>query len=102
MKHLNSKREIVLLSDFNDFIETSVLKRILYRSNVHSFQILSPLDEAKSMPYALFASSGKGSRGGLGKYDLSGMKELSNEFGKKFRRLRVQEKYLENFVKEMR
>lgn len=102
MKHLNSKREIVLLSDFNDFIETSVLKRILYRSNVHSFQILSPLDEAKSLPYALFASAAKGSRGGLGKYDLSGMKELSNEFGKKFRRLRVQEKYLENFVKEMR
>ncbi len=102
MKHLNSKREIVLLSDFNDFIETSVLKKILYRSNVHSFQILSPLDEAKSLPYALFASGGKGTRGGLGKYDLSGMKELSNEFGKKFRRLRVQEKYLENFVKEMR
>lgn len=102
MKHLNSKREIVLLSDFNDFIETSVLKKILYRANVHCFQILSPLDEAKSLPYALFASSSKASRGSLGKYDLSGIKELSNEFGKKFRRIRVQEKYLENFVKEMR
>jgi uncharacterized protein (DUF58 family) len=102
MKHLNSKREIVLLSDFNDFIETSVLKKILYRANVHCFQIISPLDEAKSLPYALFASSSKANRGSLGKYDLSGIKELSNEFGKKFRRIRVQEKYLENFVKEMR
>lgn len=102
MKHLNSRREIVLLSDFNDFIDTSVLKRILYRANVHCFQILSPLDEARSLPFSLFASSGKGVRGSLGKYDLSGQKELSNEFGKKFRRIRVQEKYLENFVKEMR
>lgn len=102
MKHLNSKREIVLLSDFNDFVEISVLKQILYRSNVHCFQLLSPLDEAKSLPYALFASSGKSSRGSLGKYDLTGQKELSNELGKKFKRIRVQEKYLENFVKEMR
>lgn len=102
MKHLNRKREIVLLSDFNDFIELSTLKRMLYRANVHCFQLLSPLDEAKSLPFSLFASSGLGGRGSLGKYDFSGKKELSNEFGKKFKRIRVQGKYLENFVKEMR
>lgn len=102
MKHLNSKREIVLLSDFNDFIETGVLKKILYRSNVHCFQMLSPLDEAKSLPFSLFASSNKMAKGSLGSYDLSGKKDLSNEFGKKFKRIRVQEKYLENFIKEMR
>jgi uncharacterized protein (DUF58 family) len=102
MKHLNSKKEIVLLSDFNDFIEGSVLKKILYRSNVHCFQILSPLDEAKSLPYSLFASTNRFSSGRLGNYNLAGKKELSNEFGKKFRRIRVQDKYLENFIKEMR
>ena len=102
MKHLNRKREIVMLSDFNDFIESSVLKKILYRSNVHCFQLLSPLDEAKSLPFSLFASSSKKAGGSLGKYDLSGKRELSNEFGKKFKRIRIQEKYLENFVKEMR
>ena len=102
MKHLTSKREIVLLSDFNDFIDSNVLKKILYRSNVHCFQLISPLDEAKSLPFSLFASSGKSSSGSLGKYDLSGKKDLSNEFGKKFRRIRIQEKYLENFIKEMR
>jgi uncharacterized protein (DUF58 family) len=102
MKHLTRKREIVLLSDFNDFIETSVLKKMLFRANVHCFQLLSPLDEAKSLPYALFASGGKGNKGSLGKYDLTGQKELSNELGKKFKRIRVQEKYLESFVKEMR
>lgn len=101
MKHLNSKREIVLLSDFNDFFDSNVLKKILYRSNVHCFQMISPLDEATSLPFSLFASSGKSYAGSLGKYDLSGRKELSNEFGKKFKRIRIQEKYLENFIKEM-
>jgi uncharacterized protein (DUF58 family) len=102
MKHLNRKREIVLLSDFNDFIDTAVLKKILYRTNVHCFQLLSPLDEAKSLPYSLFASSNNFSSGSLGKYDLAGKKELSNEFGKKLKRIRIKEKYLDSFIKEMR
>ncbi len=102
MKHLTRKKEIVLLSDFNDFIDSADIKKILYRSNVHCFQLISPLDEAKSLPFALFASSNRFAKGGLGKYDLSGKKELANEFGKKFRRIRIQEKYLDNFVKEMR
>lgn len=101
LKHLNRKREIVLLSDFNDFIEVSSLRKMLYRSNVHCFQILSPLDEAKTLPYSLFTAAKKNGSGSLGKYDLTGKKELSLEFGKRFKRLRVQEKYLDHFIKEM-
>lgn len=102
MKHLSRKREIILLSDFNDFVDADVMKKLLARSNVHCFQILSPLDEAKSLPYSLHASAGPKASAGLGKYDFAGKKDLSNEYGKKFKKLRVQEKYLENFVKEMR
>lgn len=102
MKHLARKREIILLSDFNDFVDADVLKKLLARSNVHCFQLLSPLDEAKSLPYSLHASSGPKASSGLGKYDFSGKRELTNGYGKKFKKLRVQEKYLENFVKEMR
>jgi uncharacterized protein (DUF58 family) len=102
MKHLSRKREIILLSDFNDFVDADVLKKLLARSNVHCFQILSPLDEAKSLPYSLHASSGPKASATLGKYDFAGKKDLNNGFGKKFKKLRVQEKYLENFVKEMR
>lgn len=101
MKHLNRKREVVMLSDFNDFIEVQTLKKILYRSNVHCFQVLSPLDEAEKTPYSLFASSKSKGSGSLGKYNFSGKKDLSNEFGKKFRKLRVEDKYLDNFIKEM-
>jgi uncharacterized protein (DUF58 family) len=102
MKHLNRKREVVMLSDFNDFIDASILKKILYRSNVHCFQLLSPLDEAKKLPYSLFASSTKSQKGNLGKYDFSGKKELVNEFGKRLRKIHIKEKYLESFIKEMR
>lgn len=102
MKHLTRRREIVMLSDFNDFLEAEVLKKLLFRSNVHCFQILSPLDEAKTLPFALHAASSVKSRASLGKYDLTGKKDIGSEFGKRFKRLRVQEKYLDNFVKEMR
>jgi uncharacterized protein (DUF58 family) len=102
MKHLGRKREIILLSDFNEFISSDILKKLLFRSNVHCFQLLSPLDEAKSLPYALHASAGPKMSSSLGKYDFSGKKDLGNEFGKKFKSLRIQDKYLENFVKDMR
>ena len=101
MKHLSRRREIILLSDFNEFIEADVLKKLLFRSNVHCFQLLSPLDEAKSLPYSLYAAATPKSSSGLAKYDFSGKKDLTHEFGKKFKRLRIQEKYLENFIKEM-
>ncbi len=101
MKHLNRKREIVLLSDFNDFIEIASLKKILYRSNVHCFQIISPLDEAEKLPYSLFTSNKTNKTGSLGMFDLSGKKELTKEFGKRFKQLKVQEKYLDHFIKEM-
>ncbi|MBC7429010.1 MAG: DUF58 domain-containing protein [Bacteriovorax sp.] len=101
MKHLSRKREIILLSDFNEFIDADILKKLLFRSNVHCFQLLSPLDEAKFIPYSLHAAATPKSSSGLGKYDFSGKKDLSHEFGKKFKRIRIQEKYLENFVKEM-
>lgn len=102
MKHLSRKREIILLSDFNDFVDADVMKKLLVRSNVHCFQILSPLDEAKTLPYALHAAATPKGASGLGKYDFTGKKDLAHEYGKRFKRLRVQEKYLENFVKEMR
>ena len=102
MKHLSRKREIILLSDFNDFIEVEVLKKILVRSNVHCFQLISPLDEAKEMPFSLHVSHGFGKTKGLGKFNLNGMRELKNQFGKKMKTLRVKDKYLEVFIKEMR
>ncbi len=101
MKHLNRKREIVLLSDFCDFIEGSVLKKILYRSNVHCFQLLSPLDLAKKIPFFLLASPKSFLKGELGKYNFSGKKSELSEFGKKLKTIKIEENYLDQFIKDM-
>jgi uncharacterized protein (DUF58 family) len=103
MRHLHHKREVVLLSDFNEFIELKNLKRILYRSNVHCFQVLSPLDEAEQVPYTLLSRTPfqKGDRGKLVKLNLTGSKDLDSLWGKRVKKLRVHERYLEEFVKEM-
>lgn len=102
MKHLLKRREIVMLSDFNDFFDFSVLKKLLYRSNVHCFQIVSPLDEADKIPYALhLKDSASSKKGSVRKVNLAGSSEPENPLGKKFKKLRVHERYLETFIKEM-
>jgi uncharacterized protein (DUF58 family) len=102
MKHLSRKREIILLSDFNEFIEADVLRKLLSRSNVHCFHLVSPLDEADEMPFTLHAFSANKFSADLGKYSFSGNKDLKSEFGKKFKKIKIQDKYLENFIKGMR
>ena len=102
MKHVAKKREIVLLSDFNEFIETDALKKMLYRSNVHCFQLLCPLDESKNIPFSFLGREDQFSSAttfvmGSSKDEV----EFKNPFGKKFKKLRVQDRYLENFIKEM-
>ncbi len=101
MPHLVKRREIVMLSDFNDFFEESVLHKLVYRSNVHCFQILSPLDEAEKIPYSVFSKSAETGKSRFAKLNFDGKKEFENPLGKKFKKLRVQERYLEEFIKEM-
>lgn len=102
MRHLAKKREMVILSDFNDFLDDDSLMNLLSRPNVHSFQILSPLDEAHKVPYMIFASSSPKERAGLGKYAFEGVQSKLDKFGKKIRKIKVKEAYLEEFLKEMR
>lgn len=101
MPHLVKRREIVLLSDFNDFFEEDILRKLLYRSNVHCFQLLSPLDEAEKIPFSIHSRSADNGRESFAKLNFDGEKEYESSLGKKFKRLRVHERYLEEFIKEM-
>lgn len=100
MKHLNKKREVIILSDFHDFLEPELVKKILHRSNVHMFQLKTPLDEAKKIPYLLYSSPGFGASGKFGRFLLGGKKNQA-DLNKRIRELKVHESYLESFVKEM-
>lgn len=101
MPHLVKRREIVLLSDFNDFFEEGILKKLLFRNNVHCFQLLSPLDEAERIPYAIHSKSADSSKTRFARLNFDGERAFENPLGKKFKKLRVHERYLENFIKEM-
>ncbi|MCK5883655.1 MAG: DUF58 domain-containing protein [Bacteriovoracaceae bacterium] len=101
MPHLVKRREIVLLSDFNDFLEEDILKKLLYRSNVHCFQVISPLDEAEKIPFSIHSRSADSYKASFAKLNFDGEKTYENTLGKKFKRLRVHERYLEEFIKEM-
>ncbi len=100
-KHLAGGREVVLLSDFNHFLRNDFLKKMVSMKRVHSFRILSPIDSKIKTPYNIFSKKiGPGNKGGI--YTLnSSRNEKENIFGKRIKDLHVDERYLENFVKEM-
>ena len=101
LRHLGKSREVIFLSDFVDFINIEGLEKIIFNKRMHCFQILSPLDETAKLPFNLFAASNKQPQSG--KYLKVNMIEKTkfNFLHKKIKKLRVSERYLEDFVKEM-
>ena len=98
--YLNRRKEIIILSDLNEFIDLSILYKMTSRSNVHCFQILSPLDEAKKIPYAIHSRDFDRSDGILKKIHFK-EEDQKQHSGKRIKKIRVQNRYLEEFVKEM-
>lgn len=99
LKHLHKRKEVVLLSDFNDFINLEEYKKIFYRSNIHSFQLLCPIDEAEHIPYKLNLMTPSGVK----KYSKVnfGKKRDLDSVGKRFKKIRIEGPYLDLFIKEL-
>jgi uncharacterized protein (DUF58 family) len=104
LKHLERQREVVLFSDFNNFIDHDFLKRIAIRTNVHCFQLLSPIDYATKIPYSIitkrFISPGKFTS----RQELLYVKtetKVEKSIGSKIKKLHLEGRYLEEFVREM-
>ncbi|OUR93047.1 hypothetical protein A9Q84_21320 [Halobacteriovorax marinus] len=101
LKYIKKNKEVVILSDFVDFLEFDELKKLAYRKHVHCFRIVGPLDEAESSPYQVFSSDSTFSRGKLSIVDKEKVKELEDFLGKRIKKLNVKDRYLESFIKEM-
>ena len=102
MRHLKKRREAVILSDFNEFVRDSLLEKIIYRSNVHAFKLESPLDRANYLPWSLYSRKKSNSRDAwhLGVYSASKGRNKEN-MNKRLKTLKVEERYLENFIKNI-
>ena len=102
MRHLKKRREAVILSDFNEFVGMELLEKILYNSNVHAFRLESPLDRANRLPWSLYSRKKIGSRDGAYIETNSRAKgKIIKDMVKRLKVLEVEERYLENFVKNI-
>ena len=101
-KHVGKNKEIVIFSDLNNFISDQDLGKLFFRRNIHIFQLLSPIDETESIPYLLHSRDSQlNSKGKIRKINAEKLSSLSSKYGNKVKKIRVKERYLETFVKEM-
>ncbi len=100
--HLARKKEIVLLSDFQELLDENELKALLYRKNLHCYCLTSPLDKASTLPFSVPAKAshdihGKGSF--LGANSHHGVTKVEDKFMGKVAYIDVSSRYLDDFVK---
>lgn len=101
LRHMGRKRELVVLSDFNDFLDKASLHRIMFQKKVHLFKLSSPLDEADTLPFLLYSKNGPGiSKGGHRVFDLKKDQDKEEDL-KRIKKLNIEDRYLEEFIKEM-
>ena len=99
---MSKKREVVILSDLLDFFDESFFTKIIKSKHIHCFQLVAPLDENEQKPFSFFGiSSINKKKTGYHKLDTVKGKIYENILGKRLKKIRVKERYLEEFVKEM-
>ncbi|ATH06485.1 hypothetical protein BIY24_00560 [Halobacteriovorax marinus] len=100
LKYLKRNKEVVILSDFINFLDAEQMKKIAFRKHVHCFRIVGPLDEAQKQNYSLFTKSSDGS-GVLAEVQKKKVEDIEDILGKRVKKLNVKGRYLESFIKEM-
>lgn len=100
MKHLGRKKEVVIFSDFLNFLPEDALKRLLYKRKIHAFSILSPIDLTTKLPFSVHAKLMNSDNSTFVETNIDGLK-LRELLKNRIKPLRVDESYLDGFVKEM-
>src|SRR5690606_36393182 len=100
-KYLKRRREIVVLSDFRSGLPLSDVVQMGIGRHVHCFRLLAPIDERDKTPYEILSFNQ--SKGGKKTSSTARavLDTVSGERSLKIKDLRVQSRYLEDFVKEM-
>lgn len=104
-KYMAKKKEIVILTDFQEFISDEYFKTILKRPRVHCVHISSPLDEAVELPYSVFgfaySNSGSIHRNVFRTKTIIPKEGESLHQNRSVKKVSVARRYLEDFIKEM-
>ncbi|MCP4913857.1 MAG: DUF58 domain-containing protein [Oligoflexia bacterium] len=98
LKYIRKNREVVVLSDLYNLIDTKSFKQILNSKRAHCFRITSPIDREEIESYYLSSRLGKNSMSGY--VSLSSIDDIK-KYPKKIKTLQADDQYLESFVKEM-
>ncbi len=95
------KKELVILSDFYDFLHGDELKKLVLRKHVHAFRFLTPLDYADEFVYSLKSSDFQGNKLGNVKVKVKANNDSAELEDIRVNNLYLEKRYLEDFVKEM-
>lgn len=89
-------KELVFLSDFNSLSDFDTLNKLLYRSNMHCFKITGPLDNSEQKKFTILGKI-KGNK------KILRPKAVKNDSYLKgrWKQLAVENRYLEEFIREM-
>lgn len=98
-RHLGRNSEVVVLSDFTDFLDEARIRRLLASPRVHCFRLASPLDDGPSPSFGVPARNARG--GALWRPRPGRARRRAASFGPRMRTLNVRDRYLETFVKDI-
>tara|TARA_R110002072_G_scaffold288917_1_gene455536 strand:+ start:222146 stop:222970 length:825 start_codon:yes stop_codon:yes gene_type:complete len=97
LKYIKRNREVVVLSDMYNLISNEKFNQVLSNPKTHCFRITSPIDREDQDTYLLSTNDKIGGVGYIHKSDV----ENNSKYPKKIKNIKVEDKYLELFVREM-
>lgn len=95
------KREVVLLTDFYNFLYGRDLKRLLVNKHVHAFRLLTPLDYSKDFKFEINAININDSKESRIDIQTKESDLAAHDLGLNVKNLKIENRYLEEFIKEM-
>jgi len=99
-KHLARNREVVVLSDWINFLDQVPGKKVLASKRSHCFRLLAPLDMGKGLPFTLKAMGDLSGQVGLSSFETR-KDQAPFSISHRIKDLPIDERYLDLFVREM-
>ena len=96
-KHLSRNREVIILSDWINLLDKNSFERVVYNRRSHCFRIQAPLDVASEMELVSKVKF----KGSSGVRVVHGLGDSAIDSIKKIKTLKLEDRYLDNFIREM-